>query len=83
MVIFLPTAVLLQCLPRPPCAVQFQVLFPPFKVVYPGYIVQHAVIADNVRRRYIRSVIDLEQDFFLVIDRRRREYLFAGQVTKV
>jgi len=47
-------------LPRPPCAVQLQILFSPFKVVYPGYIVQHAVIADNVRRRYIRPVVDLE-----------------------
>jgi len=72
-----------EILPRTPSAVQLQVLFPPFKVVYPDNVVQHAVITDNMGRRYIRSVVDLKQDFFLVVDRLRREYLFGGQVTKV
>lgn len=34
-------------------------------------------------RRYVRSVVDLEQDFFLVIDRRRRENLIAGQMAVI
>ena len=43
-------------LPRPPCAVQLQILFPPFKVVNPGNVIQYTVIADNLRRRYVRPV---------------------------
>ena len=70
-------------LPCPSAAIQGNIFLVALKRIYPRYIVQYAVVPYNVGVRYFGVEIYGEQDFFLVIGRRRREYFLAEKLAEI
>lgn len=65
-----------------PLAVNRQIGFVPLKGINAGYLIINAVVADHVRRGYVRAVSDLKQHIFLVIDGCGGEHLLPDKCRK-